>query len=117
MFPTGTAGAALLALRVLAAVTFLVDGSDHWALARSFWIAAAYVLPASFLVLGLLTPYFSALSVLIQIGVLITSGGTDQLHIITSILSGGILGILGPGAYSVDARLFGRKLISFPLRR
>jgi hypothetical protein len=114
MFPIGMAGAALFALRVSVAGTLVVDGTAHWALVTSFGILVGYVLPASFLLLGLLTPYFSALSVLIQLDVLISAGGTDQFHLITSILSSGILGMLGPGAYSVDAHLFGRKLISLP---
>jgi len=114
MFPTGTAGVALFALRISVAGTLVVDGTAHWSLVTSSWILVEYVLPASFLLLGLLTPYFSVLSALIQIHVLITAGGNDQFHLITSILSSGILAMLGPGAYSVDAHLFGRKLISFP---
>jgi hypothetical protein len=117
MFPAGTAGAALFALRVSVAGTVLVDGTAHWPLVTSFWILIGYILPALFLFLGLLTPYLSALSALIELGVLITAGGTDQFHLITSILSSGILATLGPGAYSVDALIFGRKLISFPPRR
>ncbi|QHN03614.1 hypothetical protein FTO74_09725 [Granulicella sp. WH15] len=116
MFPAGTAGVALLALRLLVAGTFVMDGSDRWALVESFWDAAIYVIPASFLVIGLLTPYFSVLSVLIQISFLMTTCNHDLFHVITSILSGGILAMLGPGAYSVDACLFGRKLIRFPPR-
>jgi uncharacterized membrane protein YphA (DoxX/SURF4 family) len=117
MFPVGTAGAALFALRVLVAGTLVVDGTAHWALVTSSWVLIGYVLPALFLLLGLLTPYFAAISALIELHVLITAGRTDQFHLITSILSGGILVILGPGAYSVDASIFGRKLISFPPRR
>jgi hypothetical protein len=112
MFPAGTAGVALFALRVSVAGTLVVDGTVHWALVTSFWTLVEYILPASFLI-----PYFSALSALIQLEVLIAAGGTDQFHLITSILSSEILAMLGPGAHSFDAHLFGRKLISFPPRR
>jgi hypothetical protein len=33
-----------------------------------------------------------------------------------SILSGGAVALLGPGAYSIDARIFGRHLLSIPPR-
>jgi hypothetical protein len=54
---------------------------------------------------------------LVQIYVLLFTGGTDQFPLEIAIVNGGILAILGPGAYSVDARIFGRKLLNFPRRR
>ena len=37
-------------------------------------------------------------------------------HLVISILISAALAILGPGAYSVDARIFGRKLLTVPSR-
>ena len=117
MFPTGTAGAALFALRVSAAITFLVDGSAHWALVTSFWILVIFALPSMFLCLGFLTPYFSVLCCLIQLSVPLLVGGHNGFHLGISILNSGIVALLGPGGYSIDARLFGRRLVSVPSRK
>jgi hypothetical protein len=116
MFPTGTAGAALLVLRVLATATLLVDGTAHWALVTSFWIFLAFALPAIGLCLGLLAPYCSVFCCLIQMGVLLVTGGQNEFHLIVSILTSATVAMLGPGAYSIDARLFGRKLLTVPRR-
>jgi uncharacterized membrane protein YphA (DoxX/SURF4 family) len=44
------------------------------------------------------------------------TGGQDIFHLVISILISAALAILGPGAYSVDARIFGRKLLTVPSR-
>lgn len=117
MFPTGKAGAALFILRVSVAATLVVDGTAHWALVTSFWILLGLAVPTLFLCFGFLTPIGSTLSCLIQLGVLIATGDTNQFHLVVSILNSGILAVLGPGAYSLDARLFGRRLLTVPLRK
>jgi len=51
-------------------------------------------------------------------GVLFASGGNpDRLHRLPSRLNRGALAGLGPGAYSVDARFFGRRVLRLPHRR
>jgi hypothetical protein len=117
MFPTGTAGAALFALRVSAAITLLVDGTTHGTLVTSFWILLIFALPAISLCLGILTPYFSVLCCLVQLLVALISDGRNGFHLGISILNSAIVAVLGPGAYSIDARLFGRRLVSVPSRK
>jgi len=117
MFPTGTPGAALLVLRVSAAVSFVVNGSAHWALMKTFWIFLGFAIPALSLSLGVLTPYFSAICGLIMLGGLIFFGVADHLHLLASIADCGVLAVLGPGAYSIDARIFGRRLIRLSPRK
>jgi uncharacterized membrane protein YphA (DoxX/SURF4 family) len=117
MFPTGTAGAALLVLRVSIAATLVVNGTAHWALVTSFWILLGFALLAIFLCLGLLTPYCSAVGCLVQLYVLWIGRGGNQFLLLSSILNSGVLAALGPGAYSIDARVFGRKLLTLPSRR
>ena len=117
MFPTGTAGAALFLLRISVAATLVVDGIANWASVTSFWIFPAIAIPAIFLGLGLLTPYFAAISVLIRMGIFLTMGNGSQFHAVTSILDSFVLAVMGPGAYSIDARLFGRRLLTVPPRR
>jgi uncharacterized membrane protein YphA (DoxX/SURF4 family) len=116
MFPTGTAGAALFLLRISVAATLVVDGIAHWAPVTSFWIILGVAVPAISLCLGLLTPYSSAVSCVIQIAILMTLSGGSQFHAATSVLNSGVLAVLGPGAYSIDARIFGRRLLTVPPR-
>jgi len=114
MFPTGMAGAALLVLRVTVAATLVFDGTAHWALATSFWILLGFAVPAMLLCLGFLTPYCSVLSCLLQLAVLLITGSQNEFNLAISILNSGILAILGPGAYSIDAHIFGRRLLIVP---
>jgi hypothetical protein len=117
MFPTGTAGAALFLLRISVAATLVANGIANWAPVTSFWILLAIAVPAILLSLGLLTPYFAAISGLIQLGILLTTGSGSPFHVLISILDSIILAVLGPGAYSIDARLFGRRILTVPPRR
>ena len=116
MFPTGTAGAALFLLRISVAATLLANGIGHWAPATPFWILLVFAVSAMFLALGLLTPYFAAMSGFMQLGIFITAGSVGQAHVWTSMLDSFVLAVLGPGAYSIDARLFGRRLLTVPRR-
>lgn len=78
----------------------------------------AFGVLAIMLCLGFLTPYCAALCCLIQMGVFFLTGGDhSRIHLAISILNSGVLALLGPGAYSIDARIFGRRLLYFPPRR
>lgn len=116
MFPTGMAGAALFVLRLSVAATFVVDGTAHWAPVTSFWIFLGLAIPAISLCLGFLTPYLSIVCGAIELGSLF---GEVSFHfqLLASVADCGILAVLGPGAYSVDARIFGRRLISLSPRQ
>ena len=117
MFPSGRAGVALLLLRVAAATTLIVDGMANWASVTSFWILIVFLLPAFSLIVGLLTPYGAMVCGLVQMVVLFKTGGCNGFHLAMSILTSGAVALLGPGAYSVDARMFGRQILSVPPRK
>ena len=117
MFPTGTLGAALFALRLSVTATFVVEGTAHWPLVTSLWIFLGFAIPAICLCFGLLTPYCSAICCLVELGVLLFTNGNDQFHLIVSMIDAGILAVLGPGAYSIDSRIFGRRLLIVRPRR
>jgi hypothetical protein len=116
MFPAGLVGAALLVFRVSLAITIVVNGAERWALETSVWMGIGFVLAALSLCLGLLTPCFSLLSVLLQMAVLVSAGG-NRFQLLTSIVGCGIISVLGPGAYSMDSRIFGRRLLELPPKR
>jgi hypothetical protein len=110
MFPTGAAGIALVILRLSATVALLLYGTEHPFIAWSFILL---VLPASALCLGFVTPYASGISCLIELATLVRPGTQPVFLIIISILNTAALGMLGPGAYSLDARIFGRRVVRF----
>jgi hypothetical protein len=110
-FPTGTAGVALLLLRASAATSLLVDGTAHWTLVTSFFSTSLFLLPATLLCIGLLTPYNFLAVIIIELGVFLLSSGQNDFHLLFSIVNCAVVGLIGPGAYSVDARIFGRRLL------
>jgi putative oxidoreductase len=66
-----------------------------------------------FILLGLWTPIVGTLVSLIEVWVLLSRGVDAWIPIILATLSA-TLAMIGPGAWSIDARLFGRKHIESP---
>src|SRR5215813_6082244 len=114
MFPTGMAGVGLLVLRSVVAVTLIADTSRRAFLSSVSTVDIFVALVGLCLCLGFLTPYCAALSCLLELTLLITSGTSNHLQLGMSALTASAQAALGPGAYSVDARLFGRQLIKIP---
>lgn len=85
MFPAGLVGVALLVLRVCVALTIVINAADSLATGTSSWVIIGFILSAFLLCLGLLTPYVSILSALVEIGVLLYAGG-NHFQWITSIV-------------------------------
>ena len=104
------AGVALIFLRVSVVATLMVDGAAHRSLLLSFWTALLYLLPALCLSAGFLTPYSAVVCCIVQ-SVELAIGKTNEFHLAISILNSAILAVMGPGAYSVDARIFGRRIL------
>jgi len=106
---------ALLLLRIAAAVT--VGGFCYYAIQSSLNRLAVFALAvATFLLfLGLGTRIVALLCAVIASGVALTAGLTvgDWRGAIVAIevLNLIAIGLLGAGAYSVDAHLFGRRVI------
>lgn len=113
MFPTGLVGVALLVLRFFVAATTIINTIGSLALGAPLWVILGFVLGVLFLCFGLLTPYFSLLSAVLGVGVLMYVGG-DSFRLATSIVGCVIVSVLGPGAYSLDSRIFGRRLLELP---
>jgi hypothetical protein len=114
MFPTGAPGVALLTIRISLAAT-IVDTGSHW-LNSSYapLILLASVLQSMLLGLGLLTPIVSLAACVFELASLLTSGYDGWRFIALSSLNAAAITLLGPGAYSLDARLFGRRQIVLP---
>jgi hypothetical protein len=114
MFPAHAAGAALLLLRFCVAGLLLLGvGETNYSLAVAVKVAVLIVV-VCLLGMGLFTPIACGISVLLQIGTLgsvgVCSAVDTSFHIALSIC----LCLLGPGAFSLDARRFGRRVITRP---
>lgn len=78
----------------------------------TFWFLAASAL---LLIVGLWTPLAGALAALIETWRLVTMTGDPVVCILAATI-GVALAMLGPGRWSVDARLFGWKRVEAPPR-
>lgn len=101
----------LLLLRLAVAAALMFDALEY---SRPMLIVAAGI--ALSLSLGLLSTITALLVVLMQAAGAVAPGIEPSAPIFVSIAQSLALALLGPGAYSVDARLFGRRLI-FESRR
>ena len=117
MFPAGIAGVALFVLRSSVAVSLIVDAAAHGSLFKQSWLILLVAVPAFLLCLGLITPYCAAFTGLMQLVTLFAFTGHNKFHLALSVLNSAVVAILGPGAYSIDARIFGRRLLIVPPRR
>jgi len=114
MFPTGSVGIALGVLRSVVAVTVLVNSVRCWPTGFGLSVGAIAALAGLFLFLGLFTPYCAAASCFMELALLVIGHSSNRFQLVMSALTAAATAVLGPGAYSVDARLFGRRLIKIP---
>lgn len=117
-YPDGAAGAALFVLRVVQALTgvAIAAGLPAWAahVARPKGLA---VIAAGLLLVGFgVRPAAVALTLLSLAAALCWQGAAQWL-VLGHAGSGLCLALLGGGAYSLDARLFGRRVIDLAARR
>jgi putative oxidoreductase len=117
-FPEGWPGTGLLFLRAVAALAPLQHGIAGLLIAPpppliNLQLAAAGT--AIFLLAGLWTPAAGVLLAVAEFGLTFSHPIDPWRHILLAAL-GIALAMLGPGAWSVDARLFGRKRIQIPQR-
>jgi hypothetical protein len=111
MFPLGAAGFALILLRLSAAGMLLAISSAPGNVTSSEWAFTGLAGLAAFLILGVFTPIVCTLCCCLEIAVLISLRGASTLHLVFSIVDTAALGLLGPGGYSLDARMFGRRRV------
>jgi putative oxidoreductase len=114
-FPNSWPGAGLLLLRVGAGASCLFGIASGLPPTLHLPLQILGWLTAPFLAVGLWTPFAATLQVLITLpGALLSASAHPEL-LLRAVL-GVSLAMLGPGAWSVDARLFGRKRIDINKR-
>jgi hypothetical protein len=116
MFPTGLVGVALLVLRISVAITVVINAVECRPLGVPLWIVVGLVLCALFMSFGAFTPHAAVINGLAQIGLLQYADG-KIFQFITAMIGSGIVSVLGPGAYSIDSRIFGRRLLQLPPKK
>jgi len=115
-FPEGAPGIGLVLLRVTVVIPLIqqmMAGRLDASLPAPLVLMTAGA--ALLLLVGLWTPVAGVLVALIEI-VLAVSHPAERWSFVYVGTSAAALAMLGPGAWSVDARLFGRKHIQIPSR-
>jgi len=111
-FPNAAPGAGLLLLRFCAGGLLIWEFLQH-AFNPASWTAQgvgfAQLLTGGLLILGCWTPAASTCAAVLSIGLALTDNRWE-LHIAQAGIALGLLA-LGPGAWSIDARRYGRKQI------
>ena len=116
-FPRGAQGIALAVLRVSIALALFIGPAGYTpyaVMAKSVpdpWAAVCLVPFAAMLCIGIVTPAAALLCAVMQALALFTMGLPDAPTAILSIANAAALVVLGPGAYSIDAQLFGPRVV------
>ena len=112
-FANGWPGAGLLLQRSLTAILLVrfgiieLTGTSYSPLMIPQMITA---LAGILLLVGLWTPVVGTLIAVVELWIVFTGVGDPLIPIVLAAL-GGTAAMIGPGAWSIDARLFGRKHI------
>ena len=115
MFPTGLPGAALFLLRV-SIIGMLFDSTvqSSTAVNVSLWKTLALALTSLLLFCGAFTPIASLFSIILETICWPMWDGLRSFEFSLQTVVMIALLLLGPGAYSIDAKMFGRRVILPP---
>lgn len=109
-YPAGAAGAGLLLLRLSVACALLMTTSIR---NLAFWHQLVVALIGVGLIGGYFTRLLSVVSILVAV-----RGSSGAWGVVVGDVSPALCAIalmlLGPGAFSIDARLFGRETVHLP---
>lgn len=111
MFPAGAAGWGLLLLRVCAAGMLIRNCTAYATASIATLEITGVVILVGGLCLGGFTPVACGASVLMQTFIMVCAHGVDPFQFVFSFCVAAAVFLVGPGAFSLDSRLFGRRLI------
>lgn len=116
MFPQGGPGVALSLLRISVVAFLVIVGLNP---TGPFYrlVLAAILLISTSLLIGFLTPFCCVIAVALVIGKMVLNPHASSVISVIAIANVIALALLGPGAYSLDSKLFGRRVTTFRPRR
>ena len=120
MFPRGGPGVGLLFLRIATAAMFALNVTQPCLRSSPtlYWVGVSLIaLISSLLCIGFLTPFLAAVACAVAIANLVLTDQPGNFVYILRILTSAALFFLGPGAYSLDARLYGLRVTVIPPRK
>ena len=115
-FADGWPGVGLLLQRILIGTILLYCGITQVGKASQFVPITPHIIGAGagiLLLVGLWTPVVGVLVTIVELWIALSHVGDPFVPLMLAIL-GATLAMIGPGAWSIDARLFGRKHIEPP---
>jgi putative oxidoreductase len=121
-FACGWPGVGLLLLRLLTAVALIRFGIGGVLAAPPLTTVILQIVGIGagiLLLIGLWTPVAGALAAIVKVCIALSrflSHSGDPWIALTEAVLSAVLAMVGPGAWSIDARLFGRRRIDVPER-
>jgi putative oxidoreductase len=119
-FANGLPGVGLLLQRLLVSSVLIQYAIIQLRVPAGFEVQlllqATGVVVGVFLLLGLWTPIAGSVSAVLQVWAFVSGTPDPRIPILMAML-GVSLALIGPGAWSIDARIFGRKQIWIPQRK
>jgi hypothetical protein len=104
-------------MRLSLAGVLAFHGSAFWQGPPAYWVTAICVGIGLLLAIGLYTPFTAIAGAAIGALGLFLCTGCDRVTGIFLLVVMVALGMLGAGAYSVDASIYGRREVVVPTRR
>jgi len=117
-FANGLPGLGLLLQRLIAGSLLIQYAIVHYGAPTGFAMSLPQVISLGagvLLLLGLWTPIVGVVIAALQVWAFISGAPDLWIQLLLAML-GLSLALIGPGAWSIDARIFGRKQISVPQR-
>lgn len=113
VFPSGLPGVGLLLLRLSVAILLLYDHYGHQQ-ELSAWMLPAALLLAVALLAGFLTPFVAVMGLVSHVVIWVTAATYNPPIAAAMSFNLIALALIGPGEFSVDSRLFGRRVVVLP---
>jgi hypothetical protein len=117
MFPHGGPGVGLLFLRLATVIILINELLTRVGVAVFHWTLLAVLILAVCLIVGFITPVASTVGLIFPIADLVSPGRDyHAAHGVAFAFAFAFLALilLGPGAYSIDGHLFGRRVLIRP---
>lgn len=114
-FPNSMPGVALLLLRWALGIPLIADGYvGLWESPEpaALLMLCARLIGGGLICAGLWTPVIAILVAILELWAAFAVGNVGDAHVLRGIVALS-LATIGPGAWSVDARIFGRKRFNF----